>query len=502
MKKLFLGLIFCLLAFPAWAACSGSGTLITCTASSNVAQINQAIQDVDLEGTVAVASGSGTWSGTVSIDRNVVLQGAGKTLTIITGGTISAVNTNFELSDFKFINLTMNISESVASTVTAFKVHNNHWANTSLYAISIKGSTSTPTGTHPAGVFYSNIFRAVRFYVFGDMNTGASNADKLWNLSDTAGSPTNVVYVEDNEWANTGLSINIAFDVIDSNYGGRYVFRYNTIDHGSTEHHGIQGAENRGVSFWENYRNDYEVESPWYSGTLIRSGGRGSVIFGNTYGTNYTNPVKIENQTSYRYDEYSCNNWGCDGNNPRDANRGGESGYPCRDQIGRGRDTTLGHTGDNQEADPVYIWSSTVSGSLITPVFNVDGCVCGDCNPNRQSIHIVNNRDYYYQNVAEQTSKGDPFTGASGIGVGTLAQRPDNCTTGVESGQGVGYWATDQGSWNISGDERGSGVLYQCTSTNNWEVYYTPYTYPHPLRGEASIAGITGGSTLSGGTIQ
>jgi hypothetical protein len=44
----------------------------------------------------------------------------------------------------------------------------------------------------------------------------------------------------------------------------------------------------------------------------------------------------------------------------------------------------------------------------------------------------------------------------------------------------VGYWATDQGSWNQSGSG-GQGVLYTCTATNVWALTYTPYTYPHPL---------------------
>jgi len=30
-----------------------------------------------------------------------------------------------------------------------------------------------------------------------------------------------------------------------------------------------------------------------------------------------------------------------------------------------------------------------------------------------------------------------------------------------------------------------SGTLYKCTSANTWTAYYTPYTYPHPLRLES-----------------
>ena len=83
--------------------------------------------------------------------------------------------------------------------------------------------------------------------------------------------------------------------------------------------------------------------------------------------------------------------------------------------------------------------------------------------------------------AATTTPTGLSFNGTVGVGEGTLAARPATCTTGV------GYWATDQGSWNTSSSNPqgvqlngGDGVLYRCVSTNTWASYYTPYTYPHP----------------------
>jgi hypothetical protein len=32
-----------------------------------------------------------------------------------------------------------------------------------------------------------------------------------------------------------------------------------------------------------------------------------------------------------------------------------------------------------------------------------------------------------------------------------------------------------------------SGVLYKCTAPNTWTLYYTPYTYPHPLQTSSSL---------------
>jgi hypothetical protein len=61
-----------------------------------------------------------------------------------------------------------------------------------------------------------------------------------------------------------------------------------------------------------------------------------------------------------------------------------------------------------------------------------------------------------------------------GMGHGTLANRPTTCTTGV------GYWATDQGTWDMSGGGN-KGLMYRCSSTNTWSLDYTPACYPSAL---------------------
>ena len=81
---------------------------------------------------------------------------------------------------------------------------------------------------------------------------------------------------------------------------------------------------------------------------------------------------------------------------------------------------------------------------------------------------MIQNRDYYNQAAAV----GGVQT--TGVGVGTLANRPSACVTGVDvaglaSHPGVGYWATD------------THTLYVATATNTLTQYYQPYTYPHPL---------------------
>jgi hypothetical protein len=118
-----------------------------------------------------------------------------------------------------------------------------------------------------------------------------------------------------------------------------------------------------------------------------------------------------------------------------------------------------------QTLDPVYEAADTAG---YPPTFGAIGA---------NTARIIANRDYYGEvSQSAQTSPSSPFNGTVGTGYGTLANRPTTCTPRV------GYWATDQGSWNQSG-KGGQGQLYVCTATNTWTLYYTPYTYPHPLTG-------------------
>jgi hypothetical protein len=125
------------------------------------------------------------------------------------------------------------------------------------------------------------------------------------------------------------------------------------------------------------------------------------------------------------------------------------------------------------------------------------GCGNGDINPDPMGAYIpVINNTYVFNNlsnsarqdmaigtndcsIAENTNfwnQQTSFNGTVGVGRGTFAARSATCTIGV------GYWATDQGSWNKSGSG-GQGLFYKCTSTNNWTLYYTPYVYPYSSLG-------------------
>lgn len=163
----------------------------------------------------------------------------------------------------------------------------------------------------------------------------------------------------------------------------------------------------------------------------------------------------------------------------------------CTDGAARGQGAliqgypaVLNSTGlpgpSNEALDPIYEWDNTA------PHLNAGANVTGG-GPQGNATYVQPNREYYTDNSlgspVAQTSPTSPFNGATGVGFGTLANRPTTCTTGVF------YFATDQGSWNTTGGT--SGLGYHCTATNTWTQDYTPNTYPY------SLAGGGGGSNFT-----
>ena len=190
------------------------------------------------------------------------------------------------------------------------------------------------------------------------------------------------------------------------------------------------------------------------------------------------------NTDTYGAQTSTPNGWGMCGSGSTGTGSAWDSstsgtGYPCLDQIGRGAGQLISgsfpskvnnSTGTiawpHQALVPVYAWDNTLNQVPQERTISY-------WDNYESPATAVENRDYYLQLPNAQESA--TFNGTAGIGQGPLASKPSSCTPSV------GWWATDQGNWNQSGNGAGNGVLYVCSATNTWTASYTPYTYPHPL---------------------
>lgn len=289
--------------------------------------------------------------------------------------------------------------------------------------------------------------------------------------------------------------------------GAKMVMRFNTLKNSCiNETHDTGHALNdRGTRASEAYGNLVTSEhltsgkEPNFTAAMVGNGS--ALIWGNSWDNVYKNIYlfKVQRKDNTTYTQIATpDGWGYAGTefNGVGSNWDGGTkngtdtvyGYPCIDQPGRGpgdlitgeaptqvNSTTGTISWPNQALEPVYLWNNVgdfVAGWSGAVVANHAG-----------EERVQSDRDYYLPASGIQTTPSSPFNGTTGVGWGTLANRPTTCTPGVA------YFATDQGTWNRSVSnpygvqQNGAcGKLYRCVTTNVWEEYYEPYTYPHPAR--------------------
>jgi hypothetical protein len=487
MTKFFAALLF-MLALPAHAACTGSGTSWNCTAGSSVSEVQSAINSASDGATIAFAAGNYSWGNgiTLSNAKGVTLRGAGSAATIVnvTGAPVismsdlSGNNTKpYRITGFRFQNAPSNLIIWFygAGTMSNVRIDNNVFANFATGAIAIFfGATNT------LGKFYGVI----------DHNTfsGTNNFMSLKYLG--PGNPSNWasalrgtsqnVFVEDNTY-NFSNASDLGSGCVDVWGAGAVVFRRNNVTNCLVTAHGVSHGTTVNFELYGNTLKRTAGSGYWEDGTrAFHHQGSGEIF---AWGNSFVHSGSIGGAlaiTHYRSASpgaagYSSGMGQCNGSQSIDGNRSGGLGYPCWMQPGR---APSGGAPGYGVLSPVYAWmnvDSSTGNKVSVSIENPWNAASPSVND-----HIKADRDYYDAvSASAQSSPTTPFNGTTGMGFGTLANRPTTCSTNsAESGGGVGYFAVDQGS---------QGVLYRCSATNNWSVHYTPYTYPHPLVGGGTV---------------
>ena len=458
----------------------GNAQADTHTASScSNSDVSSAISASETGDTVSVPAGECTWTSGITIPdaKKIILQGAGRDNTVIThGGTVTPIlagQSGGDITGLRITGIGFIQDVTIDSDTPSIQIRGLGWridncritnnAGVSRYSIIANG---TNVSNSPAGLIDNNDFVQGRIDVEG-MGTFEKNSIR-WSEPSALGT-SSAVFIEDNSFYKTvGAS---GGNVVDCNRAGFYVARYNTVTGSQFMIHGLQADDERAPKNWEIYGNSHTHTSSEGTGALFINGGTG-IIFGNTQSGYHNAEIKFSQVRSYT----SVGAFGlCDGSMYPDGNLDA-TGWPCRDQIGRGPDASLWNPNTEnpspiQETQPVYVFLNRNENG-ISNIYNTD------------TDHIQANRDYFVEDAT--------FDGTSGVGCGTLANMPATCTYNETTGTGVGYWATDQSCSDftefIGADHTSNfeGTLYRCTADNTWTEYYTPYTYPHPLRTEAS----------------
>jgi len=467
--------------------------------SCNAKDVQKALNSVKADGAIVnIPAGSCHWTTIVTYNQaySTTIQGAGAQTpgggidqTIIYdnvnhgsagGGAIfaltSAAGKNLRITGIAVFTDSANPTTAYNGVVAIYgksksvRIDHNH------FHIGGNGTHGLQTSGWLNGVIDHNLFDQggnIFFIEFASPGWNGTSDPAGYGNSSWADGPNfgtgNFMFAEDNTFTGGGW----AFDCI---AGARFVFRNNTLGyHTSVQTHGLTSSVFRGCRAMEVYNNTltYSNNPSTENFAFVVQLESGTGLW---WGNTITGFVQFIHEDTVRTNKVTYpetappNGWGYCGSgvsgalSPWDGNTN-PTGYPCIDQVGRGKgDIVTGKDWPNllntatgtiawphQASEPVYVWNNT---------FNTVGYSSDAFWANADSVS-VENRDYYLQlpNVKEPAK----FNGTAGIGQGPLSGRPGTCTPFV------GYWATDQ------------KTLYQCTAANTWTAFYTPFTYPHPL---------------------
>ena len=464
-----------------------SATAASCAQADVQAAIDQA-QDGD---TVAVPAGSCAWGGAIRLfnDRGVTLICATQSSCVIDlittgsgiyfGGIAGNNDRLYRISGFRFQNApaqsgVIRFDGDVASTLSRFRIDHNVFENFGYNVTAIRLGQIAAAGKY-YGVIDHNVFSGAN-NMMGLIYLGPGDPD-LWAAS-VRGSAQNV-FVEDNLF-DFSAATNLGLGCVDAWKAAALVFRHNDVKNCLVAAHGVTHDTTVNFEFYSNVLRRTASSGDWEDGTrLFHHQGSGEMfLWGNTFhaiGPLSSGAIGITHYRSATPADagYGANLGRCNGTNARDGNRSGQLGYPCWMQPGR---APAGGSPGYGVLSPIYGWMN-VDGATGAKVDITIENPWAATSPGVDD-HIKPERDFYDAvSGAAQTTRTSPFSGSSGVGFGTLANRPTTCTTNsAELGGGVGYWATD------------TNTLYRCAAANTWATHYQPYVYPHPLVQSPSLA--------------
>lgn len=463
MMKQSVALMILLVAMVVFTFATPINAQTVAANSCSQTDVQTAVNNAARGATVTVPAGSCTWSSTLTLTKGLTLAGAGIGKTVITSTA--------EMIDVEPDATTIANEDKIKISGFTFD-----GSNTAAIFIYIQGASGV-TGTKP-----------YRYLLIGDnkfQNGGPSSSTQVGAVIQAGangnGQIRGVIYHntfdrcniilrifsnnDTREWANTafnqlayGTEDNLYFEdntiMFSSSYGGdnpgwselgqggRIAFRYNTYDF----------ANVNGQEIWDihGFQNWFGQPNQGQTSTMIEE----------NYGNTFTNA------TTYRWIDHR-GSWGLFFDNVLTGSGGNSIDiYGMSTPGSCPSDINPTPTNYNPVVNNSYFFNNTKNGS------NVAAAMLSSGNPTHCTVS--ENSNWWNYNASCTASAC-----SAGIGQGTAAPT-GTCTTGV------GYWVASTPTATTSSSVIQNGSFYKCTSTNNWQLYYKPYTYPHPLRGSSS----------------
>lgn len=391
--------------------------------------------------TVNVPSGSSTWSNTLGITKGVILKGAGIDATTITNGGVSyiisiipsapAEDPIMQISGFTFDGTDGSCllikNENTTYDFTHIRVFSNKFINatTNCYAIYTRGMVF---GLIDSNIFNGNFYDInVRGYDYYSWYKYTKDVDNTLVYGSLGMGGARFLYIENNTFSDSKRF------VVASGEGARWVFRFNTLEEDFVEgfldiHGDTNNDGNVAVEIYGNKQTTSVGTSKYGSSMWVDYRGGTAMIYNNS---TFVNPSGVRTSIKIR-----------------------EETTPCS-ALRMGYDMRI-HNG--------YIWNNKNSNNNDNLYLQHHGPItdydAGNC--------LIEGVDYW------SDVQPDTNTSSSYFSKGLASARPSSCSATVPADV---YWETD------------SLTLYRCTATDTWTAYYTPYTYPHPLRGESASTG-------------
>lgn len=474
MKKIIFFLFVISFLFPI----SVFATITETDSNPTTAEV-QTLVDNATAGDTIKFMGDATWTAGVTIDKAITINGNGKTLT--SSGNMGTTG---------FFNIT-GFTASTLVRITGFTFQMTNWTPTkAIYVHDMTGGVNGGLVRIDNNTFHHGSSAIIFYHMKGlidnnyfynqdksiDLSAGSrANADASW--ASLAAGTADAIFIESNYFiSNANFTGSWIDEVIGTENGGKLVVRYNQFNSDNIptaisnsypytplETHGnasggcgtdgywqIDSCPRRGQSVVEFYNNTASGRRIDY---FLRLRGSANLIHNNAInGTVANNPRIYFREEEY----YETSNW-----------VPSRTAWPAEDQV---------HN--------TFIWNNTYRSHD----FN-DG-VYGYVESERpQSAGLLKDRDFFLHAPCASGDSTDAYGFTCTHGKSTFSNLNDftdgNGGSNSYPGDGTSYVAHGTMAFTNTGDNAYYG--------------YTPYTYPHPLRG---VTATHSGVSISGMTMQ